>query len=135
MTRGKDKWLYSVAHMEYLDLRVASIDDAITNVAYGISGCAGHTAIYLSHAHQASEKKNVHIQPYSAHAAARDQKRIVGQTILPITQGESPTLYLALQKLLLVNGDRIWLTVGGTHSDSFRSYCPSGGKRKQTGGK
>ena len=45
--------------MEYLNLRVASIDDAITNGAYGISGCAGHTAIYLSHAHQASEKKNV----------------------------------------------------------------------------
>jgi hypothetical protein len=34
--------------MEYLDLRVASIDDAITNGAYGISGCAEHTAIYLS---------------------------------------------------------------------------------------
>jgi len=34
--------------MEYLDLRVASIDDVITNAAYGSSGCAGHTAIYLS---------------------------------------------------------------------------------------
>jgi hypothetical protein len=49
--------------VEYLNLRVASIDDAITNGAYGISGCAGHTAIYLSHAHQASEKKNVPYLP------------------------------------------------------------------------
>ena len=62
--------------MEYLDLRVASIDDAITNAAYEISGGAGHTAIYLSHAHQASEKKNnSFIYPYLAHAAARDQKK------------------------------------------------------------
>jgi len=34
--------------VEYLDLRVASIDDVITNAAYGSSGRAGHTAIYLS---------------------------------------------------------------------------------------
>jgi DNA-binding NarL/FixJ family response regulator len=32
--------------MEYLDLRVTSIDDVITNAAYRSSGCAWHTAIY-----------------------------------------------------------------------------------------
>jgi len=34
--------------MEYLDLRVASIDDMLTNAADRSSGCAGYTAIYLS---------------------------------------------------------------------------------------
>ena len=33
--------------MEYLDLRVASIDDVITNAAYRSSGRAWHMAIYL----------------------------------------------------------------------------------------
>jgi hypothetical protein len=33
--------------MEYLDLRVTSIDDVIADVAYRGSGCAWHPAIYL----------------------------------------------------------------------------------------
>ena len=91
--------------MEYLDLRVASIDDAITNGAYGIHGlCGAYGHLPQSMLIRQVKRRMSLIQPYSAHAAARDQKRIVGQTILPITQCESPTLYLAVQKLLLVNG-------------------------------
>src|SRR6266550_4591724 len=33
--------------MEYLDLRVTTIDDVIADVAHRGSGCAWHTAIYL----------------------------------------------------------------------------------------
>ena len=49
--------------MEYLDLRVTSIDDVIADVAHRGSGYAWHTAIYLVHAHQAREKKNVPFYP------------------------------------------------------------------------
>jgi hypothetical protein len=44
--------------MEYLDLRVTSIDDVIADVAHRGSGCAWHTAIYLGPCSLAREKKN-----------------------------------------------------------------------------
>jgi len=53
---------------------------------------------------QVKRKNVLFIYRYSAHAAPRDQKRIVGQTLLPITQYASPTLYLAVQKILFANG-------------------------------
>jgi len=90
--------------VEYLNLRVASIDDAITNAAYGISGCAGHTAIYLSHAHQASEKKNV---PYllllGSRGCSRSEKNSWPNDPAN-NKCESPTYIPADKKLLLVNG-------------------------------
>ena len=41
-----DKCLVITVLMEYLDLRVASIDDVIADVSYRGSGRAWHTAVY-----------------------------------------------------------------------------------------
>jgi hypothetical protein len=81
--------------------------------AYGISGCAGHTAIYLSHAHQASEKKNV-LYPalLGSRGCSRSEKNSWPNDPANNKCG-SPTLYLAGQKTPI--GERrgqIWLTVG-----------------------
>ena len=45
--------------IEYLDLRVASTDDAITNGAYESRAVRSIRPSNSVHAHQASEKKNV----------------------------------------------------------------------------